>query len=256
MRKTLSLLLTLITLLCCLVGCSSKWTDEDITKAHTIEITKYNNDDYNTKLIYTITDERTVRNFCNTFSLLELKRVKVTEPTERSFYIRFIGNGGDIDNVFVIYGHNVIVDSNGDMHKITDEMDINRHLNEVIESAPSEVKRDPEENYSLTLDEPSENWTFGQQDEPPIFSWTVQDGIPQEYVLEIDYLDDGTYLTKTIVDCTGYKLSNEEWETIINDTPIVDGAKTVCWRVRIEYVYHTDLEPYYTNWGTFHIANE
>lgn len=256
MKKTISLVLALITLLCCLVGCSSKWTDEDITKAHTVEITKYNNDEHNTKLVYTITDEKTVKNLCNTFSLLELKRVKITEPDPHSFYIRFIGNGGDIDYVFVKFGHNVIVDSNGDMHKITDDMDINRHLNEVIETAPSEVTREPEEKYSLTLEYPNENWTFGQRDEPLRFSWTVQEGIPQEYVLEIDYLNDGTYLTKNIVDRTNYKLSTEEWETIINDTPVVDGVKTVRWRVRIDYVYHTDLEPYYTNWGTFYIDNE
>ena len=64
------------------------------------------------------------------------------------------------------------------------------------------------------------------------------------------------YLTKTTVDRTNYKLSTEEWETIINDTPVVDGVRTVQWRVRIDYVYHTDLEPYYTNWGTFYIDNE
>ena len=256
MKKLLALALAVVVLLCCLVGCSSKWTDEDITKAHTVEIIKHNDDEYNTKLTYTITDEETVKNLCNTFSLLELKKVKITEPTKRSFEILFIGNGGDIEYASFIYGHNVIQGSDGNMHKITDEMDINRYLNEVIESAPSEVTRDPEEKYSLTLDYPNENWTFGQQDEPPIFSWTVQDGIPQEYVLEIDYLNDGTYLTKTIVDRTNYKLTSEEWETIINDTPLVDGVKTVRWRVRIDYVYHTDLEPYYTNWGTFYIANE
>ena len=256
MKKLTALTLVLVALLCCLVGCSSKWTNEEIAKAHTIEIIKYNNDHYNTKLIYTITDEETVKNLCNTFSLLELKKVKITEPTKRSFEILFIGNGGDIEYASFIYGHNVIQGSDGNMHKITDEMDINRYLNEVIESAPSEVTRDPEEKYSLTLDYPNENWTFGQQEEPPRFSWTVQEGIPQEYVLEIDYLNDGTYLTKNIVDCTNYKLSNEEWETIINNTPIVNGAKTVRWRVRIDYVYHTDLEPYYTNWGSFNIANE
>ena len=75
-------------------------------------------------------------------------------------------------------------------------------------------------------------------------------------MLEIDYLNDGTYLTKTIVDRTNYKLTSEEWDTIINDTPLVDGVKTVRWRVRIDYVYHTDLDPYYTNWGAFYIANE
>ena len=78
MKKLIALVLAVVALLCCLIGCSSKWTDEDITKANTIEITKYNNDYYNTKLIYTITDEETVRNLCNTFSLLELKKVKIT----------------------------------------------------------------------------------------------------------------------------------------------------------------------------------
>ena len=255
MKRIISIVI-LLAFCITLCSCSSKWTDEDITKAHTVEITKYNDDEYNTKLIYTITDEKTVKNLCNTFSILELKRVKITEPTKRSFFVRFIGNGGDIEYVFLSYGHNVIKGSDGVQYKITDEMDINRYLNEVIEAAPSEVTRDPEESYSLTLDEPNENWTFGQQDEPPRFSWTVQEGIPQEYVLEIDYINDGTYMTKTIVDRTNYKLSNEEWETIKSDTPIVDGIKTVRWRVRIDYVYHTDLEPYYTNWGTFYIANE
>ena len=55
MKKLIALALVVAALLCCLVGCSSKWTDEDITKAHTVEITKYNNDEHNTKLIYTIT---------------------------------------------------------------------------------------------------------------------------------------------------------------------------------------------------------
>ena len=45
MKKLIALTLAVVALLCCLVGCSSKWTDEDITKAHTVEITKYNNDD-------------------------------------------------------------------------------------------------------------------------------------------------------------------------------------------------------------------
>ena len=136
MKKTL-FLVPVIILCVVLCSCSVKWTEEDISKAHTVEITKYNGDNYNSRTVYTITDERTVNNLRNTFSLLELKNVKIIEPTERSFHISFIGSRGVIDGIDVIAGHNAI--SNGDgVYKITDEMDIERHLNEVIETAPSE----------------------------------------------------------------------------------------------------------------------
>ena len=138
MKKTIALVLTVAALLCCLVGCSSKWTDEDITKAHTVEITKYDGDDYNTKTIYNITDKETVRNLCNTFSIIELTDTRIKGTTKKAYYIRFIGNGGEIDHVTVIQGHNTLQDRHGDLYKITDEMDIERHLNEIIETATSE----------------------------------------------------------------------------------------------------------------------
>ena len=138
MKKLLALALAVVVLLWCLVGCSSKWTDEDITKAHTVEITKYDGDDYNTKTIYNITDKETVRNLCNTFSIIELTDTRIKGTTKKAYYIRFIGNGGEIDHVTVIQGHNTLQDRHGDLYKITDEMDIERHLNEIIETAPSE----------------------------------------------------------------------------------------------------------------------
>ena len=56
-----------------LCSCSAKWTDEDITKSTKIEITKYESDNPNIKVIYTITDEDVVNSFTNKFSEFEVK---------------------------------------------------------------------------------------------------------------------------------------------------------------------------------------
>ena len=46
---------TIILAICItLCACSAKWTDEDITRSTKIEITKYESDNPNIKVIYTI----------------------------------------------------------------------------------------------------------------------------------------------------------------------------------------------------------
>lgn len=257
MKRTLILLLAIslcLSLCLSVCSCSTKWTREDIAKAHTVEITQYNSDHPNIRITYTITDEETVKSLCSTFSLLELEDMNMKGTTTKSFYIRFIGNGGEIDHITVISGRNIIQDKHGYLYNITDEdeMDINRHLNEVIASAPAEIKRDPEENYAVFLLEPSHNRTFAQEDAPPVFSWSIQEGFPQAFVIEIDYRQGGTYMT---IPChsVSYMLSQEDWETIKAHAPINDGKQKIQWRIRIDPVYHADLEPYYTGWSYFWI---
>ena len=252
MKRILSMVVVFV--LCVSVcSCSAKWTDEDITKAHTVEITKYDSEDPNIKVIYTITDAETVKNLCNTFSLLELKDAHVKETIAKSFYIRFIGNGSEIDHITVISGRNTIQDKHGDLYNITDEMDINRHINEVVENAPSEITRDPDENYKVQLKAPAQNMTLGTEDAPPTFAWDVQNGLPQSFVVEIDYMNDGSYISRTATVGVTYLLPEEDWETIKNNAPIVDGVQKIQWRIRIDSVYHTDLDPYYTDWSYFYI---
>ena len=252
MKRILSMVVVFV--LCISVcSCSAKWTDEDITKAHTVEITKYDSEDPNIKVIYTITDAETVKNLCNTFSLLELKDAHVKETIAKSFYIRFIGNGGEIDHITVISGRNTIQDKHGDLYNITDEMDINRHINEVVENAPSEITRDPDENYKVQLKAPAQNMTLGTEDAPPTFAWDVQNGLPQSFVVEIDYMNDGSYISRTATVGVTYLLPEEDWETIKNNAPIVDGVQKIQWRIRIDSIYHTDLDPYYTDWSYFYI---
>lgn len=253
--KRLLLLILSIVLCLSICSCSSKWTKEDISKAHTVEIIKYDDENRNVQVIYTITDAETVQNLCNTFSVLKLKDTHIKEKTEKSFYIRFIGNGGEIDHVTVIAGYNTLQDKHGDLYKITDEMDMDRYLNEVVESAPSKIVRDPEENYTLYKYTPAENYTFVTEDEPPVFSWSFQKDVPKELVIEIDYMNGEPYMAINVNgDFSSYMLSNEEWETIKNNTPIVDGIQEVKWRVRINHFYHTELEPYYTGWSCFYIT--
>ena len=218
-------------------SCSVSWTEEDIREAHTVEITWYNPESGNIQVIYTITDEKTVENLCNTFSILALKDAHIKGQTEKSYYIRFIGNGGEIDHVSIIAGHNTLQDKHGDLYKITDEMDIERHLGEVLESAPSEIRREPEENYRVNLMTPAQNQTFDPDDAPPTFDWYVQSGLPQTFVVEIDCGNGEAYLSRTVTGIIAYALSAEDWETIKAAAPVADGVQTIRWRIRIDPVY-------------------
>ena len=253
--KRLLLVILAIALCLCICSCSSKWTQEDISQAHTVEITKYHDEDPNVQDIYTISDAETVRNLCNTFSVLALKDTHIKETVEKSFYIRFIGNGGEIDHVTVIAGHNTLQDQHGDLYKITDEMDLERYLHEIIERAPSKIVREPEENYTLYKNAPAENCTFKATDEPLVFSWSFQKEVPKELVIEIDCMNGEPYMEiKVNGSIASYMLSADEWEMIKDRTPSVDGAKKVRWRIRIDPVYHSELEPYCTDWSCFYIT--
>lgn len=112
-----------------LCSCSAKWTDEDITKSTKIEITKYESDNPNIKVIYTITDEDTVNSFCDTFSNLEVKDTHIKKEIGKSYYVRFLGNGGEIDHITVIKGHNTLQDKHGDLYKIISEIDVEDYKN-------------------------------------------------------------------------------------------------------------------------------
>ena len=251
--KRIILIIIAITLSLSLSSCSPKWTREDISKAHTVEITAYDSENPNIKVIYTITDEQAVANLCNTFSILDLKDAHIKETIEKSFYIRFIGNGGEIDHISVIAGHNAIQDKHGDLYKITDEVDIERYVSEVIEIAPSEITRDPEEKYYVDLLKPAQNQTIKSEEEPPVFIWNLKQGFAETFVLEIDYMGDGTYMSRTVEGHLSYQLSADDWKKIKNNVPTINGVKKVQWRIRIDYKYHTELEPYYTGWGYFEI---
>lgn len=254
--KRIVLLLLCLVLSVSLCACTAKWTDEDITKATKIEITKYDSDDPNIKVIYTITDEDMVSSFTNTFSEFEVKDTHIRKEIARSYYVRFLGNGGEIDHITVITGHNTLQDKHGDLYKIAGNIDVEDYINEVIETAPSEIIWDPDENYSVDLNSPVTNWTFGQEDEPPRFSWTLRKCFTKELVIEIDLNQDSYMEILVSGSFSSYQLSADEWEVIKSNAPMVDGTQKVQWRIRIDPNYHVELEPFYTDWNYFWIATE
>ena len=113
-----------------------------------------------------------------------------------------------------------------------------------------------EESYFVMLSLPLENQIYSATDLPPIFTWTLYKGLSESFVIEIDYLNDGSYITDEILGRTNYKLSQEMWEKIKNDSPIDDGKQKICWRIRIDYTIYPKEGPYYSAWGTFWIENK
>ena len=113
-----------------------------------------------------------------------------------------------------------------------------------------------EDNYAVVHVFPSENKTFDKDDEPPFFYWREQMGFPERVVLEIDYMNDGTYMSKTIeVGCT-HQMTEEDWITIKDNAPVVDGLQKINWRIRIDYIVTPSRGAYYTDWCSFWIKNE
>ena len=136
MKKLIALVLTLVYMLC-FVGCSIfttdvSWTDKDIKNSKSVKITCYDNNASGDSVeVYIIVDEKEVNNICNTFSLLKVKKTKITEPMSIAYSISFLdGSDNAIETVTIPFGWNVI--QCGDLYKITDEMDINRYIREDV----------------------------------------------------------------------------------------------------------------------------
>lgn len=237
-----------------LCSCAVKWTERDITQARRVEITVYDRQDPNIQVIYTIDDHEAVEELCQTFANLDLKKTKLKGMTQASYYVRFTGHGRELDHFTVITGHNTIQDRKGNSYLITEEIDVEDYLSKVIATVPSEKTRNPEEHYQVSLCSPAANQVFGKEDAPPVFSWSVLDGLPQAFMIEIDCMGDGSYMS---IPAKGLSqtLTAQEWEKIKENAPITNGIQTVKWRIRIDPVYHEDLDPYYTAWSQFDIQH-
>ena len=99
---------------------------------------------------------------------------------------------------------------------------------------------------------PSSNATLAYDAESPAFTWRVYKGYPQTFTLEIDYLGGEPYFSIT-TSSVSYILDKADWEHIKANAPVQNGKKTIHWRIKIEYMYHPDREPYYTHWNYFYI---
>ena len=131
MKKFVALLL-MFSISLVLISCSVSWTDKEVKNARTVEITCYDRDVHKEAVRHIISDEKTVKRLCNTFTLLVVKRFKTTEPIEIAYSVAFLDERGEIiEDVGVLAGCNV-VQNEGKCYKITDDMDLNRYIKEDI----------------------------------------------------------------------------------------------------------------------------
>ena len=110
------------------------------------------------------------------------------------------------------------------------------------------------ESYSVLLTSPTNNATFTSSSSAPTFQWSLQHGNTEKFILEIDYLSNGTYMAKTVNSSNSYTLSASDWNKIINNSPFTGSVKQIRWRIKINYTIYTDSEPYCTAWNTFTIT--
>ena len=110
------------------------------------------------------------------------------------------------------------------------------------------------ESYTVLLDSPSMNASVSANSTPPTFQWTMQNGSTQNFILEIDYLNNGSYMSIPVQNARNYTLSSNEWNAIINNSPFTYTVKDIRWRIRINYIIYPDLQPYRTEWSTFSIT--
>lgn len=120
---------------------------------------------------------------------------------------------------------------------------------------PDPIPHICEDDCAVLLSTPSHNYTYKSTDPAPIFEWHVIAGLPERFVLEIDYLHDGTYMTGIAVGCNTYLLPEADWQTIMENAPKTDGIQKIYWRIRIDYLYCTEKEPYYSQWTYFWIES-
>lgn len=111
------------------------------------------------------------------------------------------------------------------------------------------------EVYSVSLAFPAQNKTFKRNDSPPTFYWSLHEGYPKTYIIDIDYLNDGSYMSRTVNTGTSYIISEDDWTVIKNNAPIIEGLQRVNWRIRIIYDSNSE-ESYCTGWSYFWISAE
>lgn len=120
-------------------------------------------------------------------------------------------------------------------------------------SMPTNPLQIQEEDYSVLLHMPAQNYIFEENATPPVFTWRVQKGVPETFTIEIDYLGGEPYLCKTVTGRISYALSIEDWETIKAEAPAENGLLKIYWRIRIDYSINPDKGSYYSQWGYFGI---
>ncbi len=135
--KRLFAIVLLASLALALVACATQNPMQDALTATrntgSIEIRVYSITDQ-TYTDYVITDRATVREICDTFSSLELEKVRITEPLGVSYLLSFCNAGGvGVDSLAVVAGKNVI--DYGDLYRVQEDFDVHAYVAGLVEGA-------------------------------------------------------------------------------------------------------------------------
>lgn len=137
MKKTMvMLLLCALTLTLFACGAKNPMRDDLTATRNTgnIEIRVYSMTDQ-TYTDYVIKDRAAVREICDTFSSLELEKVKITEPLATSYTVTFCNaNGVGVESLTVVSGYNVI-HYDGNLYRVQEDFDVHVYITGLVEDA-------------------------------------------------------------------------------------------------------------------------
>ena len=108
------------------------------------------------------------------------------------------------------------------------------------------------ESYYIKPLSQSGTLTINASDTAPTFEWKSDYSSPDTFILQIDYLNNGTFLTKT-TPRENYTLSSSEWELIKDNALFTNTIKTFRWRIKIDFSIYTGIS-YYSDWNDIKIT--
>ena len=131
MKKILVCLLAMILL--CASACEQdvRWTDQDLARANSVQIVCYGTEGEQT--IFSTHEKEVIQNISNTFSLLDLEKVRTAETLQLSYCVYFMNDAWDeIDRIYILSDNRTVQNSRGKMFRMTDEMDLERHIRQEL----------------------------------------------------------------------------------------------------------------------------
>ena len=134
MKKAVAFMLAASVLLICLSGCSAKPALEDLSQVTRIEIRAHSDADQ-TYTDHVISGKEAVKDLCDTFSSLKLKKVNITKPLEGRYEVRFFKSPDKkaVESFTVVSSD--VISTGSDLYKITSGEDLLKYLSEAVANA-------------------------------------------------------------------------------------------------------------------------
>ncbi len=134
MKKTTALILAASFIAVCFAGCSSGYKIDDLSQAERIEVRIFSSGNAYTDLV--ISDKDTIKDISDTFSSLELKKVRIEKPRVDLYQLQFFkGSEPRPFKSFSVGTDNVIL-TDSVLYKITNGISLVDYLSKTIENAP------------------------------------------------------------------------------------------------------------------------